>query len=62
MLENKLRDINEAEDQDKEILNVDTDEDSIEGDFIEDDDDDFDADDGMDSGIQNQTDPQILKL
>jgi hypothetical protein len=63
MLENKLKDINEAEEKDKEILNVETEEDSVgEADFLEEDDDDDDGDDGMDSGIKNQIDPQILKL
>jgi hypothetical protein len=74
IIESKLDEINEAKDPEKDILNVETDEetdiapsgnyddeDQDIGVDEEDDDDDF-FDDGMDNGIQNQTDPQILKL
>lgn len=57
----KLQGINEAQEPDLDILNVDTDEEKDDLlDFASEEEDDFDN--GMDNGIQNQTDPQILKL
>jgi hypothetical protein len=52
----KLQGINEAQEPDLDILNVDTDEEKDDLlDFASEEEDDFDN--GMDNGIQNQTDP-----
>lgn len=57
----KLQGINEAEEPDLDILNVDTDDEKDDLlDFASEEEDDYDN--GMDNGIHNQTDPQILKL
>lgn len=66
IIESKLQEINEAKDPEKDILNVDTDEETnalasanyededigVDDDEDDDDDDDF-FDDGMDNGIQD---------
>ena len=71
IIENKLREINEATDPEKEILNVDTDEetvqaaqedDDLEADDDEDDEDDDFFEDPMENGVNDQSDPQIIKL
>ena len=71
IIENKLREINEATDPEKEILNVDTDEETVqaaqEDDDLEVDDDEDDEDDDffedpMENGVNDQSDPQIIKL
>lgn len=57
----KLQGINEAKEPDLDMLNIDTDEEKDELlDSASEDDDDFNN--GMDNGIPNKTDPQILKL
>lgn len=67
IIENKLREINEATDPEKEILNVDTDEETVqaaqEDDDIDDDEEDDDFfEDPMENGVNDQSDPQIIKL
>lgn len=62
VLENKLKDINEAEEPDKDILNLNSDESDGGNGLDFGTDEEEDEDDGMDNGIKDQTDPQILKL
>lgn len=62
VIESKLREINEATDPEKDILNVDTDEETVQAaheqdEFDEDEDEDDFFEDPMEHGMQNQTDP-----
>jgi len=61
IIDMKLQGINEAKEPDLDMLNIDTDEEKDDLlDSASEDDDDFNN--GMDNGIPNKTDPQILKL
>ena len=67
VIERKLWEINEATDPEKDILNVDTDEETVQAaqddeDLDEDEEEDDFFEDPMDNGINNQSDPQIIKL